>query len=216
MLASIARALRFSRAERDHLFSAAGYDLAEHLLGTTHLDPGLMLILGRLSDTAALALDPIGEVLHQSSPAKALFGDLTGHTGWARSSYYRWFTEPSERDRYPQRDHPVIAAEIAIDLRQSQSLNHHDGTAARLVQLLLHRSEEFALHWYRQTSRITVRAARQSQIIHPELGVIDLHREMLSTTDRSQRIVVYLTTPGTESHTKLQLASVIGHHRFRP
>jgi hypothetical protein len=110
----------------------------------------------------------------------------------------------------------VIAAEIAIDLRQSQSLNHHDGTAARLVQLLLHRSEEFALHWYRQTSRITVRAARQSQIIHPELGVIDLHREMLSTTDRSQRIVVYLTTPGTESHTKLQLASVIGHHRFRP
>jgi hypothetical protein len=39
---------------------------------------------------------------------------------------------------------------------------------------------------------------------------------MLSTTDRSQRIVVYLTTPGTESHTKLQLASVIGHHRFRP
>ncbi|MET0453843.1 MAG: helix-turn-helix transcriptional regulator [Mycobacterium sp.] len=210
MLATIARALRFSRPDRDLLFSAAGYDVTEHRWGTTHVDPGLMHILGRLEDTAAMAVNPIGEVLHQTRSARALFGDLTGYAGWNRSSYYRWFIDPAERQRHVSADHHAIAADIVADLRRSSG----DVAAAHLIGLLLDRSEEFRWHWQRPATGVTDPGSRRCRIAHRDLGTIDLHREMLCNGDRSQRIVVYLATPGTESQSKLELISVIGHHRF--
>lgn len=56
--------------------------------------------------------------------------------------------------------------------------------------------------------------ARRCRLIHPELGAIDLDCEVLPDADRGHRVVVYLAEPGSESHSKLQLLAVIGHHRF--
>ena len=177
MLARIARALRFSRADRDQLFSAAGYDLARQVMGTTHVDPGLMHVLGRLADTPALAIDAIGEVLYQTRSARALFGDLTDYTEWARSSYYRWFTNPDERLRHPLSEHSLIGAEIVADLRRHPEHGQGDGLTTDLVRILLHRSEEFAEFWRREPSLEGVLAARHCRVVHPGLGVIDLqHR----------------------------------------
>ena len=211
MLASIARGLRFSRADRDQLFTAAGYDVDEHE-DLTHLDPGVMHVLGRLADTTALAVGPIGEVIHQTPPAMALFGDLANYTGWARSGHYRWFASPGERQRHAVSEHETIGAEIVADLRRSQ----HQGQrrATDLVQTLSRRSGEFAEIWRRTTFSGTALAARRCGVVHPRLGVINLQREVLSDVDLNLRVVMYLAVPGSESHTKLKLSSVIGHHRF--
>ncbi len=54
-------------------------------------------------------------------------------------------------------------------------------------------------------------------IVHPELGRIDVDAQVLFTENRAQTLVVVLTTrPGTESHSKLELLSVIGHQQLTP
>ena len=211
MLAGIARGLRFTRAGRDQLFAAAGYAIDDHR-ELAHLDPGVMHVLGRLSDTPALAIDPLGEVLYQTPSARTLFGDLTGYTGWARSTYHRWFTDPAERRRHPAGEHLLIGAEIAADLHHTLAHRHDHAAATDLVRLLLHRSDEFAELWRRAPAG--VQPARQCRIVHPELGLIDLQRETLSCVDAGQRVVIYLAVPGSDSHTKLDLSAVVGHHRF--
>lgn len=211
MLAGIARGLRFTGAERDRLFAAAGYDI-EKYRGIAHLEPGVMHVLARLADTAALAVGAIGEVIYQTPAATALFGDLTTHTGWERSGYYRWFTNPDERRRHAVGEHSTIGAEIVADLRRSQRQGRR--AATDLVETLLGCSREFAEMWRRTTSAGRFAAARPCHLVHPGLGVIELQREVLAEVDLDQRIVIYLAVPGSESHTKLKLSSVIGHHRF--
>lgn len=214
MLAGIARGLRFNRADRDRLFSAAGYGVAEHVLGTTHLDPGVMHVLGRLADTPAMAIGALGEVLHQTPAAEALFGDLTSFSGWSRSGYYRWFTDPAERRRHDVSEHSTIGDEIVVDLRRSWNDREKPCTAVDLVDILLRRSEEFADIWRREPHMDAARTNRHCRVVHPSVGAIELQREVLFDTDPDRRVVIYLTVPGSESHTKLKLSKVIGHHRF--
>jgi hypothetical protein len=53
-------------------------------------------------------------------------------------------------------------------------------------------------------------------ILHPELGRIDVDAQVMFTENRAQRLVVLTTRPGTESHSKLELLSVIGHQQLTP
>jgi hypothetical protein len=54
------------------------------------------------------------------------------------------------------------------------------------------------------------------RLIHPELGVLELHCQMLFDFDQSQALLVFTATPGSESYEKLQLLSVIGEQRLNP
>ncbi|NVN54050.1 putative DNA-binding protein [Mycolicibacterium hippocampi] len=213
MIASIARGLRFSSADRDRLFSAAGYREADRIDVIAHIEPGLMHVLDRLADTPALAVDPIGRVLHQTPTAAYLFGEQMYHTGWARSSYYRWFTDPAERQHFAAGEQSTIGAEITADLRRSVGLNPSRRAAGDLVSALLDRSGEFAELWRTRPATNAV-AARQCGIVHPELGLLELQREVLCDNTSGQRLVLYLATPGSEGHVGLTLASVIGYQRF--
>jgi len=53
-------------------------------------------------------------------------------------------------------------------------------------------------------------------ILHPELGRIDVDAQLLFTENRAQTLVVLTTRPGTESHSKLELLSAIGHQQLTP
>lgn len=206
-LARIARGLRFSDVDRDRLFIAAGYDPARRSIGLTHLAPQWMHVLDRLADTPALAVDAVGGVLHQTASAAALFGAAIDYVGWERSAYYRWFTSPRERNRHDVAEHSTIGAEIAAELRNAVH-GEHVGPAADLVHLLLRRSGEFAELW--RNPGPAVAPTRRCRIVHRELGVIELNRDMLC--EKNFRLVIY--TPAAGSTIALELATVLGHHRF--
>jgi hypothetical protein len=86
-LARIARGLRFTHADRDRLFLAAGYDPDRRSAGTTHVSPAVMRLLDGLADTPALVVDATGGVLHRTRAAAVLFGDEAEHD--MRSGYCR-------------------------------------------------------------------------------------------------------------------------------
>src|SRR5690349_10221998 len=95
MIAAIARGLRLSLDERDHLFRLSGHNAPHRTLRTDHVNPGLMRVLDRLDDTPAQVMTDLGETLLQTRLAVALLGNQTRFTGLERSAIYRWFTDPA-------------------------------------------------------------------------------------------------------------------------
>ncbi|MFE4832176.1 helix-turn-helix transcriptional regulator [Streptomyces sp. NPDC056672] len=208
MLAAIARGLHLSLDERDHLFRMAGHNTPGRTLRGDHVNPGIMRILDRLHDTPAQVITGLGETLTQTRLAVALLGDETRHTGLARSMVHRWFTEPRARLIYPEDDHPAHSRFFTSQLRTAYSRQGADSRAGQIVGALLEESEEFAALW--SAHEIGVPRGEPKRIRHPQLGVLELHCQVLFDVDQAQALLVYTATPGTESYEKLQLLSVVG------
>jgi transcriptional regulator with XRE-family HTH domain len=211
MITAIARALRLSLDERDHLFRLAGHNPPSRLRRSGHVAPGLMMVLDRLDDTPAMIVSDICEVLVQNRLATALLGDQTSFTGLARSGVYRWFTEPAERRFYPERDHAHQSRVQVADLRAALSLAGDD-RAAVLVTQLRAVSPEFTELW--DQHEVKLRETDEKTIVHPELGEIEVVCQKLYTENRAQMLLVFAGQPGTDGREKLELLSVVGNQQF--
>ncbi|MFI2378317.1 helix-turn-helix transcriptional regulator [Streptomyces sp. NPDC018964] len=207
MLAAIARGLRLSLEERDLLFQLAGHALPRRARRGDHITPGMTRILDRLADTPAQVMNGLGETMRQTRPAVALLGDQTAYTGLARSSHYRWFTEPDARLVHPEGDHAEQSRLMVADLHSTYSRDGRDSRAAELVDALNRESPEFAAIWRERPVLGPYCASKRFR--HPEAGTLELHCQTLVDPDQSQRLVVYTATPGTESHTGLRSLSLL-------
>lgn len=208
MLAAIARGLRLTLEERDHLFRLAGHPAPARALRSEHVSPGLMRILDRLADTPAQVMTELGETLAQTAAARALFGDETRFEGFARSVGYRWFTDASARSVYPEEDHALHSREFAADIRTVSARFGPGSRAAAMVTALLEESPEFAELWRHHEVRST--HAREKRLQHPEVGVMDMQCQFLLDPEQGQTLLVLTATPGTESYERLQLLTVLG------
>jgi transcriptional regulator with XRE-family HTH domain len=212
MLASLARALRLSRAERDYLFQVAGHNAPTSVSAPTHVAPALLRVLDRLDDTPALILSNLGETLVQNRLAEALFGDKSGYTGLARSEIYRWFTDPAERLRYPEDDRDRQSRAQVANLRAAYGSMGPKSQAGELVRALQAASPEFAALW--DQHEVGKRFADHKTLIHPELGGIEVDCQVLFTEDQSQALLVLTAAPRSEAYGKLQLLGVLGQQHF--
>jgi hypothetical protein len=208
MLTAIARGLRLTLDERDHLFRLAGHNAPVRTLRSDHVSPGLMRVLDRLADTPAQVMNEFGETLVQTPAARVLFGDEPGNEGLRRSVVYRWFTDPSARDVYPEEDHPIHGRAFTADLRAVYAKHGPRSRAGAIVDALTRESPEFVEIW--EQHEVASKHAREKRLQHPEVGVMDLQCQMLLDPDQNQVLLVLTATPGTESYDKLQLLSVIG------
>ncbi|MDI6101914.1 helix-turn-helix transcriptional regulator [Actinoplanes sp. NEAU-A12] len=207
MLAAIARALHLSLAERDHLFRLGGHPTPQRVSRDDHISPGMMRIVDRLGDTAAMVVSRYGETLLQTAPAIALVGDETRFTGLARSTWYRWFTDPAARRLYPAEHHERQARIFAAQLRGVYAAVP-DGRAAEIVAALLRASAEFAAIWAEH--EIGLAHTGQKTLLHPELGPLDLYCQTLHDPDQLQTLLVFTAMPGSPSYEKLQLLAAVG------
>jgi transcriptional regulator with XRE-family HTH domain len=212
MLASLARALRLTSDERDYLFQMAGRNAPVSVSAATHVAPALLRVLDRLEDTPALILSNLGETLVQNRLADALFGDKSGYTGLARSEIYRWFTNPSERLRYPTGDRDRQSRAQVANLRAAYGSMGPRSRAGELVRALQKASAEFAELWERH--EVAKRFEDHKTLIHSELGPIELDCQVLFTEDQSQALLVLTAPPRTEGYEKLQLLAVLGQEHF--
>jgi len=147
MVAAIARGLRLSLPERDHLFTLAGHTTPRRTSRTDHVGPALMRVLDRLQDTPAQVMGGLGETLVQTPQAVALLGDQTHYVGAARSAVYRWFTDPSSRGIYLADDHDLHGRTFTAQLRQAAARRGPHSAATDLARTLCERSPEFAAVW---------------------------------------------------------------------
>ena len=208
MLDAIARALRLSRAERDHLFRLAGREPAPRGQRSAHVSPALLLLLDNLEIPAQVISD-LGQTLAQNPAAIALFGDETRFTGLSRAVAYRWFTDPTERSRVPPEDWGLHSRSYTASVRKALTRNGEDPETAELVARLRAESPEFAELWEHHDVEHEL-VEESKRFLHPEVGELRVDCQILVAENHSQVLLVFTAAPGSEDQDKLRLLSVLG------
>ncbi|KUL41502.1 helix-turn-helix transcriptional regulator [Actinoplanes awajinensis] len=208
MLAGLARGLRLTLAERDHLFRLAGHAAPVRRIRDDHPSPVMMRIVASLADVPALLFSQFGEVLLQTRPAVALLGgDWTRFSGLSRYLVYRWFVEPAMRDLYPIEDHPLRGRVFVADIRAAYSADP-GGKAGEIVAALLEVSAEFAAIWRRHEVDV-VHHHDLKRYRHAELGELELYCQPVLDRDQSHELLVFTAVPGSPSQEKLRMLAAV-------
>lgn len=212
MLSALARALRLSADERDHLYLLAGHrPPAGHATGD-HVSPGLLHLLDQLSATPAQVLSDLGDVLAQNPIARALLGGVCTVSEHGRNVVWRWFTDPAVRGAYPAEEHDHYSRLHVADLRAATGRRAGDLAAARLVERLSEASDEFSALW--QLHEVAVRRRTRMRVLHDVIGPVDLDCQVLLAPEGDQRLVLFTPPPGTDTASRLGLLEVVGTEEF--
>ncbi len=208
LLAALARALRLSDDERDHLFYLAGQQPPTPYRATGHVGPALLHMLDRMNDIPATVLSDTGEVLLQNPLSVALLGDFANRRGRDRNFNWAWFTGSGLRDRYPEQDHEHHSRAHVANLRATAGRRQRDPDVLDLVRALRTASPEFDRLW--QEHDVAVRRSDTKRLVHPEVGVVHVDCETLHTATHDQMLLVFTPRPGTGADEQLRLLAVIG------
>ncbi|MFE3501130.1 helix-turn-helix transcriptional regulator [Kitasatospora sp. NPDC059160] len=206
LLAALARALRLSEDERDHLFHLAGHEPPRRHGAHAHVRPGLLLILDRLHDVPAQVVSDVGDVLAQNAMAAAVFGDAGG--SGRRNLLLRWFADPASRALFPPEDHEALARAHVAGLRAAHASRPGDPRVAGLLAELLATGPEFAAHWGRH--EVARRRSGAKRVCHPVVGELVLECEVLAAGGEDQLLLVHTAAVGSESASRLELLRVVG------
>lgn len=209
MLAALARALRLSRDERDHLFYLAGRPVPAHGGSADHVHPGMLDLLHRLDGTPAQVVTDLRVTLVRNRLAAALLGPAPTQTGWRASFVHRWFTDPASRAIYPAEEHDYYARLFVADLRAAMARRGgHDSEVTALIADLTARSPEFTEHWTRHD--VAFHRHDRKRLLHPELGLLEVNCLNLLSEDGRQRLLWFTPAVGTDSVEKLEMLAVVG------
>lgn len=209
MLSALARALRLSGDERDHLFHLAGEEPPRDRHGPTqHVRPGLLMVLDRLHDAPAQVFSDRGEVLAQNAMAVA----LTGEARPGRNIIRDWFSDPAGRVLFPPEDHETHSRTHVAQLRAVLAARPGDARLGALVRELREGSEEFETLWAEH--RVALRRAEHKRFLHPVVGLLDLECEVLLSAACGQSLVIHTARPGSEAYERLRLLRVVGVQEF--
>ncbi|MFC4035346.1 helix-turn-helix transcriptional regulator [Streptomyces polygonati] len=211
LLGALARALRLSDDERDHLFHLAGHR-PPPADGVARLArAGLIRMLDLLGDTPAVVLSDLGEVLAQNRAAVLLMGDHTGFSGDRRYAAYRWFTDPAARAAGVPEEREHHARRLVADLRAVVGRRSGDPAVTGLVDRLRAASPDFGRLWAEH--EVAVRRADRKTFVHPGVGPLLMDCETLVTPDQGQQLLV-LTPADAEARERLELLRVLGVQEF--
>lgn len=212
MIAALARALRLTADERDYLYHLADRPVPGHGSAASHVHPGMLDLLTRLTSTPAQVITDLHVTLVQNPLAVALFGDHSGLRGPRASLVHRWFTDPAARHLYPEADHEEQSRAFVADLRAAAARRDtKDTEASSLISSLLDTSPEFAALW--ADHDVAFRRNDRKRLNHPTLGLIEVNCLNLFSEDGRQRLLWFTPAVGTDSADVLDLLAVIGTQR---
>jgi transcriptional regulator with XRE-family HTH domain len=212
MLAGLARALRLSVDERDHLYRLAGY--SPPLTGAigSYVDPAMMFLLDALTTVPAHVIDDLTTVVAQNRLSQALLGSWQLGDDRAGNVTWRWFTDPASRAVNVVEEHEAIGRAYAADLRAAAARRGADTAADRLIADLLRTSQEFARHWDEMAVE-PLRSTRK-RLIHPHAGSLDVQCDIVLSSATGHRLVIFRPQPGSTTAADFEFLDVLGEQTF--
>lgn len=212
VLAPLARALRLTEAERDHLYRVAGQAPPAADRISRHIGPGVQRVLDRLADVPVLVLDAAWHVVAVNPLGAALIGDLTGEPLRERNIIWRHFTGGSSRIVRSAEEEADHEAEAVADLHEALGRYPGDPGLRELIADLQAASPRFAELWDQRP--VARRAADRKTFEHPEVGRVTLDCDVLSVAGSDLRLVVYTAAAGSPDAEALALLEAIGLQTF--
>ncbi|GAA2662736.1 helix-turn-helix transcriptional regulator [Streptomyces vastus] len=214
VLAQLARALRLSDAERDHLHHLAGAPPGPPPGPSREVRQSILDLLRRLPQAAAIVTSATFEVIAWNDLAAALMEDFSALPRRDRNLVRRVFLGPHPQGRrlYGVSDADAFARNSAQRLRAAAARYPDDPEMNELVGDLLSGSEEFTRLWASHDVRAEPTLCKTFQ--HPVVGPVTVNCDVLDVTDRDQQVVIYTAAPGSPSEEALRLLSVIGTQRM--
>lgn len=208
VLSSLARALRLSAAEREHLFLLAGQPPPSPGQVSAHVPPGVRRLLDHLDGSPLSVHDAAWNLIMWNPLWAALFGDASVLRGRERNIAWRHFAGlPSPVSHTPQQQARFETAVVA-DLRSGTARYPADTDLRSLIRDLREVSASFARLW--DTGIVGVHETDTKTIHHPDVGTLTLDCDVLIVPASDLRIVAYTAAPGSDAADKIRLLNVIG------
>lgn len=212
VLTALARALRLTDAERNHLFLLAGQVEPSPSHISAYIPPGVQRLLDQLEGAPLSVSDASWNMISHNALWSALMGDPSGRRGRDRNIIWRHFgpdapTDIRRIDQTPEQAEHFRAA-MVTDLRTASARYPNDTDLRALIKDLRRTSDAFAKLWDERP--MAFHGSERKTIHHPEVGELILDCDVLTAPGSDLRLVVYTAAPDSDSAEKLRLLSVIG------
>ncbi|WP_042396959.1 helix-turn-helix transcriptional regulator [Streptacidiphilus carbonis] len=211
--ASLARALRLSRDERDHLYRLAGLQPPSDGMISDHIPPGVQRVVQRLGATPVAVFAADWRLLWWNRSWAALIGDPSTVAPDQRNLVRSRF--PTAATKAHISDRPIISENaeatdraIVADLRRASARYPADPRLADLLCDTVNGNPHFARLW--RAGGVGTHREDRKTIHHPVVGPITIDCDVLTDTDADLKIVIYTAAPGSEEEGKLDLVRVAG------
>ncbi|WP_216212153.1 helix-turn-helix transcriptional regulator [Amycolatopsis aidingensis] len=205
---ALARALRLSSTEREHLFRLAGLMPLGAETVPAYLTPSVQRMLDRLVGTPVAVYDACWTLLVANPPYAALMGDPSGWRGHERNGVWRNFLGAGSRVRHTPESRSALEAAQVADLRTAAARYPADQRLQRLIAELRTNSARFAKLW--DSGAVGHHEAARKTIDHPHVGPLTLDCDVLSVAGSDLRIMIYTAEPDTDDAGRLALLTVLG------
>lgn len=210
VVASLARALQLSVAERDHLYyRMAGLVAPSEGPIPDRLPPGVHRVLNRLGDVAVAVFAADWQMIWWNPGWAALLGDPALSPPERRNFARERFPAGSGDVRiasWPVVVHNGEVSDLAVvsDLRRASGRFPHDAGLAELIRELVAGNATFARLW----ASGTVGAHREDRktVEHPEAGPVEVDCDVLTDGDSEFKIVILSAVPGSADEARLRRA----------
>lgn len=213
VVASLARALQLTTAERDHLYRLARLVPPAEGAISDHIPPGVHRVLARLGDAAVAVFAADWQLVWWNRSWAALLGDPSSSPTRLRNFARDRFPVgggPARLAQWPVAELDSDTTDIAVvsDLRRATGRFPQDARLAELIRELSTGNQRFAELW----ALGTVAAHREDHktIEHPSVGPVTVDCDVLTDGDSELKIVIMTAAPESTDENKLRLAAVAG------
>lgn len=202
---ALARALRLSGTEREHLFRLAGLAPPGHGMVPGLPTPTIHRMIDRMAGIPAAVSDALWNLVLWNPPWAALMGE----PGRRHNTIRRHFLgEDHGRVVHTPAERAAFEAEMVGDLRTTLGRYPADPRGERLVAELRAGSARFAELW--EAGVLGVHESFRKTIDHPAVGLVTLDCDVLIAAGTDLRLVAYTAEPGSEAAERLALITVLG------
>lgn len=201
VLTALARALRVSPVERDHLFRLAGY---RPPAGQAATEPSadVLRLVDQLDANPAAVYDICWNLVAWNPLWAAVHGDPLCRPARERNMMWRFLTDLPSRVRRSAAEDRQFQQTLVGDLRARLGQHSHDDRLTDFVGDLSTASARFRGIW--EARRVDAYRHESKTIAHPEAGMLRLDCDVLPAGGDDIRLVVYTARRRSESADRLE------------
>ena len=207
LLGALARALRLTDDERDHLYRVAGAAVPPDGVVSQHIGPGVQRVLDHLGDVPIGVFSAAWDLLWSNPLWVALSGDKRDATRLGRNVVWQHFLAGPGVIAFDDAHAEEFSDDLVADLREATGRYPHDPALATLVRRLSAESPDFRRRW---AQAHVARHRSSSKVASTPVGPIAIDCDVLTAPGTDLRIVVYTVVPGSADASRLALLAVTG------